>query len=49
MGLKSGARCRWLEERFSERTGIEVNYESDFNERLHDEQETMYFVSFRRP
>jgi signal transduction histidine kinase len=37
------ASIRWLAERFTQRTGIEVNYESKFQERLPDETETHLF------
>jgi signal transduction histidine kinase len=37
------ASLRWLGERFSERTGIRVNYTSTFNDRLPDETETHLF------
>jgi signal transduction histidine kinase len=40
-GLDAG--IRWLAERFSERTGIEVNYRSTFEDRLPDEAETHLF------
>ncbi len=38
-----GAAIRWLSERFTERTGIEVDYKSDFTGRLGDETETHLF------
>ena len=38
-----GAGIRWLAERFAERTGIEVNYHSTFEDRLPDEAETHLF------
>jgi signal transduction histidine kinase len=34
------ASLRWLTERFGQRTGIPVHYESDFHERLADQSET---------
>jgi signal transduction histidine kinase len=37
------ASLRWLAERFTERTGIEIEYESNFNERLSDDTETHVF------
>jgi signal transduction histidine kinase len=40
-GLVGG--LRWLCERFSQRTGIQVNYESDFTGRLLDEPRTHLF------
>jgi signal transduction histidine kinase len=40
-GLVGG--LRWLCERFSQRTGIQVNYESDFTGRLPDELRTHLF------
>jgi signal transduction histidine kinase len=40
-GLVGG--LRWLCERFSHRTGIQVNYESDFTSRLPDEPRTHVF------
>ena len=40
-GLVGG--LRWLCERFSQRTGIQVNYESDFEGRLSDELRTNMF------
>jgi signal transduction histidine kinase len=40
-GLDAG--LRWLSERFMQRTGIEVEYKSGFNERLPDESETHLF------
>jgi signal transduction histidine kinase len=40
-GLDAG--IRWLAERFSERTGIAVDYHSNFQERLTDETETHIF------
>jgi signal transduction histidine kinase len=40
-GLDAG--IRWLAERFAERTGIEVNYSSTFEDRLPDEAETHLF------
>jgi signal transduction histidine kinase len=40
-GLVGG--LRWLCERFSHRTGIQVNYESDFTSRLLDEPRTHVF------
>jgi len=40
-GLDAG--IRWLTERFAQRTGIEVNYHSTFDERLPDETETHLF------
>jgi signal transduction histidine kinase len=40
-GLDAG--IRWLTERFAERTGIEVNYRSTFEDRLPDEAETHLF------
>jgi signal transduction histidine kinase len=40
-GLDAG--LRWLAERFSQRTGIVVDYTSDFNSRLPDETETHLF------
>ncbi len=40
-GLDAG--LRWLSERFTQRTGIEVGYKSEFNERLPDETETHLF------
>lgn len=40
-GLDAG--IRWLAERFSQRTGIEVNYNSTFQDRLPDETETHLF------
>ena len=40
-GLDAG--LRWLSERFNQRTGIEVSYKSEFNERLPDETETHVF------
>ena len=40
-GLDAG--IRWLTERFAERTGIEVNYHSTFEDRLPDEAETHLF------
>jgi signal transduction histidine kinase len=40
-GLVGG--LRWLCERFSQRTGIQVNYESDFEGRLPDESRTHMF------
>jgi signal transduction histidine kinase len=40
-GLDAG--IRWLAERFGQRTGIEVDYKSDFHERLADQTETHLF------
>ncbi len=40
-GLSAG--LRWLSEGFTQRTGVEVNYDSDFNGRLSDETETHLF------
>ena len=40
-GLDAG--IRWLTERFAQRTGIEVNYRSTFQDRLPDESETHLF------
>jgi signal transduction histidine kinase len=40
-GLDSG--LRWLCERFTQRTGIQVEYKSDFNERLAEAEETHLF------
>jgi signal transduction histidine kinase len=40
-GLDAG--IRWQAERFAERTGIEVNYHSTFEDRLPDEAETHLF------
>lgn len=40
-GLDAG--IHWLVTRFRERTGIEVDYKSEFNERLNDETETHLF------
>jgi signal transduction histidine kinase len=40
-GLDAG--IRWLSERFGQRTGIEVDYRSSFNERLADQTETHLF------
>jgi signal transduction histidine kinase len=40
-GLDAG--LRWLAERFAQRTGIEVDYHSDFDGRLQDETETHVF------
>lgn len=40
-GLDAG--IRWLTERFAQRTGIEVNYHSTFQDRLPDEAETHLF------
>jgi signal transduction histidine kinase len=40
-GLDAG--IRWLTERFAQRTGIEVNYRSTFEDRLPDETETHLF------
>lgn len=40
-GLDAG--IRWLAERFGERTGIEVDYQSSFSGRLADETETHLF------
>ncbi len=40
-GLDAG--IRWLAERFAQRTSIEVNYRSDFHDRLPDEAETHLF------
>jgi signal transduction histidine kinase len=40
-GLDAG--IRWLAERFTERTGIAVDYQSNFQERLADETETHLF------
>lgn len=37
------ASIRWLTERFTQRTGIDVEYESHFKERLADETETHLF------
>jgi signal transduction histidine kinase len=37
------ASLRWLVDRFSERTGIPVEFEASFNGRLSDEQETQLF------
>ena len=37
------ASLRWLAERFTDRTGIEIEYESNFNERLADDTETHVF------
>lgn len=37
------AAVRWLAERFMQRTGVEVEYHSDFKERLSDELETHLF------
>ena len=38
-----GASIRWLAERFTQRTGIDVQYESEFHDRLADETETHLF------
>ena len=40
-GLDAGVR--WLTERFAQRTGVEVDYRSEFNKRLPDEAETHLF------
>jgi signal transduction histidine kinase len=40
-GLDAG--IRWLAERFGQRTGIEVDYQSSYHERLADETETHLF------
>ena len=40
-GLDAG--IRWLAERFGQRTGIEVDYQSTYHERLADETETHLF------
>lgn len=40
-GLDAG--LRWLAERFSQRTGIEIDYKSSFRERLPDQTETHLF------
>jgi len=40
-GLDAG--LRWLSERFSQRTGIDVDYQSSFAERLADQTETHLF------
>jgi signal transduction histidine kinase len=40
-GLDAG--IRWLAERFAQRTGVEVNYQSTFKDRLPDETETHLF------
>ncbi len=40
-GLDAG--IRWLADRFRERTGIEVDYRSEFDGRLSDETETHLF------
>jgi signal transduction histidine kinase len=40
-GLDAG--IRWLTERFGQRTGIEIDYRSDFHERLADQIETHLF------
>ncbi len=40
-GLDAG--LRWLSERFTQRTGIEVIYQSEFDQRLPDETETHLF------
>ena len=40
-GLDAG--IRWLTERFTQRTGVAVDYKSDFHERLNDETETHLF------
>ncbi len=40
-GLDAG--IRWLSERFGQRTGIEVDYQSSFHERLADQTETHLF------
>jgi signal transduction histidine kinase len=40
-GLDAG--IHWLATRFRERTGIELDYKSEFNERLNDETETHLF------
>lgn len=40
-GLDAG--LRWLAERFTQRTGIEVEYKSGFHDRLPDESETHLF------
>jgi signal transduction histidine kinase len=40
-GLDAG--IRWLAERFGQRTGIEVDYQSSFDERLADQTETHLF------
>jgi signal transduction histidine kinase len=40
-GLDAG--IRWLAERFGQRTGIEIEYQSDFQERLADQIETHLF------
>jgi signal transduction histidine kinase len=40
-GLDAG--LRWLSERFGQRTGIEVDYRSSFQERLADQTETHLF------
>lgn len=40
-GLDAG--IRWLSDRFCERTGIEVDFRSEFDGRLHDETETHLF------
>jgi signal transduction histidine kinase len=37
------ASLRWLTEKFAERTGVEVDYHSDFSGRLPDETETHLF------
>ncbi len=37
------ASLRWLTEKFTERTGIDVDYSSDFSGRLSDETETHLF------
>lgn len=37
------ASLRWLADGFSQRTGIEVRYDSAFSDRLHDETETHVF------
>jgi signal transduction histidine kinase len=37
------ASLRWLSERFAQRTGLEVVYNSEFQERLADETETHFF------
>ena len=40
-GLDAG--LRWLTDRFGERTGVDVDYESSFHDRLSDEVETHLF------
>jgi len=37
------ASIRWLAERFGQRTGIEIDYQSSFHERLSDDTETHLF------